>query len=239
MRRSQLILVLLLSTATSSAGLSEAPNERFTPPPGLNEGWYARIHTDKGMIIVRLLPDQAPQSVAHFAALAQGRMAWNDAVTGERLKIPYYDGVLVDHAEAGVIFEAGARHESGRRSPTMFAPPEGVGPVSFFNSYRLGMAAVAGDRSSAVRFFVTASALPRFIGKRPCFGEVVEGKEVVFNITTVKTHRNTQPIEPLVIHRIRIFKVGAPPPLPEPKPYWPEPQRPLGQKPIRETPPAR
>jgi hypothetical protein len=45
-------------------------------PGFVPQGWYARLDTDKGPIVAKLLPDQAPQSVAHFAALAQGRLEW-------------------------------------------------------------------------------------------------------------------------------------------------------------------
>ena len=54
----------------------------FVPAEGLAEGLYARIETSLGRIVARLLPEQAPQSVAHFAAMAEGQLEWFDMTTG-------------------------------------------------------------------------------------------------------------------------------------------------------------
>ena len=74
---------------------------------GLPVGWYAVIDTSLGRILARLLPEQAPQAVAHFAALAEGRLEWNDPFTGKPRRDPYYDGVVIHRVAAGQRFEAG------------------------------------------------------------------------------------------------------------------------------------
>jgi peptidyl-prolyl cis-trans isomerase A (cyclophilin A) len=169
-----------------------------------------------------LLPEQAPQTVAHFAALAEGWMEWTDPVSGEKISDPYYDGARVYRAEAGSRFEAGDARSDGRTAPMLYVPPETGGPYSFHSGYMLGMTRYTSARISAVQFFVTASSQPFLTGSHPCFGKVVEGQDVIFDISAVKTYSNGRPIDPITIDEIRIFKVGDPAPLEEPQPYTPK-----------------
>ncbi len=205
------ICALTLTAADESVG-------EFTPPEGLPDGWFARIDTSEGRIIARLLPVQAPQSVAHFAALADGRMEWFDETMGQLQKYPYYDGVKAHRVAAGRLFEAGNPPGLGRVAPDLWVPKEGFGPVDFSRPGRLGMVREGGV-TSGVRFFVTASGQTALNRISPCFGEVISGLDVVVNISQKKAYGNGRPIDPPVIERIRIFSVGEVAPLPEPEPY--------------------
>ena len=213
-------IALTVVTIAMPAALAEATDDVFTPPEGLSEGWYARIETSMGRIVVRLLPEQAPQSVAHFAAMAEGRLAWFDRVAGEWKQRRYYDGNKVYRAVAGHLFEAGGPQDEDPGAPEVFVPLEGKGSVNFNGPGRLGLAKEFGQ-ISGVRFFVTAAALPRLSPYHPCIGIVVSGQDVVTRISQVKTYRSGKPIEAPVIDRIRIFSVGDPKALPEPVPYRP------------------
>jgi len=213
------ILALVLVFAVT-AGWSE--ESTYEPPQSLEEGWYARIETGMGRVVVQLLPAQAPQSVAHFVRMARGEAEWFDVLTGESRTDPYYDGILVHNAQAGERFEVGDRTGTGRGAPQIYVPPtEGHGPETFDAGYRLGMTRESGQRISAVQFFITAAPTPWLTGKHPCFGRVVSGETTVFNISQVRTYSNGKPRSPVVIEQIRIFTVGTPPPLEKPVPYTP------------------
>jgi hypothetical protein len=93
--------------------------------------------------------------------------------------------------------------------------------VNFGQSGRMGNVRV-GPKLSATRFQITTASMPGFINTVPCYGTVVEGLETVRLISDVKTHPSGQPIEPVIIDRVRLFQVGEPEPLPEPVPYYPE-----------------
>jgi hypothetical protein len=54
-----------------------------------------------------------------------------------------------------------------------------------------------------------------------CFGELVEGRDVVERICNVKTDRRGAPLERVVIRHVAIVKSGNPEPLPDPVPYTP------------------
>jgi len=227
-------LVLALVPLVAEAPTETAPekpavekeSDSFEPPEGLRAGWYARIETSMGRIIARLLPDQAPQAVAYFTRLAEGELDWVDPVTGETMSGHYYDGVKVHFADAGFQFEAGDRHGTGAAAPLIWIPEEGDGPVTFNLPGRLGMTRGTLGQINAVQFFITASPQPKMIRRYPCFGEVVSGKDVVFDITAVPTYRSGLPVDDVLIEKIRIFKVGSPRAIAEPQPYQPAPATP-------------
>jgi len=216
--------LLVLAWLAPSLAEDGTPTEEevFTPPDGLERGWYVRIETTMGRIIARLLPEQAPQSVAHFVGLSQGTLGWTDIISGETLKKPYYDGMPIHTVLAGRFFETGDAGSMGGAMPLLYVPPEGFAPLNFSMPYMLGMTQMSGARISAVKFFVTVSAQPWLNGDSPCFGQVVEGQETVFNISQVKSYSNKKPIEDLIIEAIKVFPVGDPSPLPKPEPYQPK-----------------
>jgi cyclophilin family peptidyl-prolyl cis-trans isomerase len=198
-------------------------------PADLPEGWYARIETTMGTMVARLLPENAPQATAHFAALAEGRFPWSDLVTGEQKQGRYYDGIPIHKAVAGERFEAGDATGTGRGAPLIYSPAE-RGPKGFDRPYRLGMTRGSLNRISGVLFFVTVGNMSFLTSSHPCFGELVSGQEVAWNIATVKTNSMGKPLEPVVIRSVRILAVGSPPPLPEAVPYTPPPPLPFGVK---------
>ncbi len=195
------------------------PRDRFEER--LPEGWYARIRTSEGEILALLHPEQAPQSVAWFAGLAEARLPWTDVVTGEIQRTHYYDGLLVHRAEAGSRFESGDPHGTGQGAPAIYVPFV-RGAMDFAVGWRIGNTRASLGRINAAQFFVTATPIPSLSTMHPCFGTVLQGKEVVFRITSVKTYSNGRPIEPVTIESIRIRRKGDPPDLVEPEPYVPE-----------------
>jgi hypothetical protein len=71
-------------------------------------------------------------------------------------------------------------------------------------------------------FFITAASQPWLNGDNPCFGEVVEGQEVVFNISQAKSYPSRKPIDPITIEKVDVFTVGDPGALAEPEIYQPK-----------------
>jgi peptidyl-prolyl cis-trans isomerase A (cyclophilin A) len=205
--------LLALLVAVAASGVAEQQ--------GRPQGWYAVVDTTLGSFTFRLLPEQAPQSVAHFAAFAQGRMEFVDAYTGNKKKVPYYDGIAVHKAVYAQRFEAGDPTGTGHGMPPVWVPYE-PGPVNFSRPYRVGMTAASMKRISGVQFFVSIVAEPYLNASHNCFGEIVEGRDVVERICNVKTGPSQAPIEPVIMRHVTIFKSGDPPPLPEPVPFVPQ-----------------
>ena len=215
MRRREVVqLVVILCCLCLLAPNAVSGEAEFVPPEGLDEGWYTLIETGKGRIIARLLPEQAPQSVASFAGLAMGTREWIDPVSGERHKNHYYDGLEIDHSAAGQFFESGKRRGEQGGTPGLYVPREGSGPINFHGGFRLGMARTMSGEISGVQFLVTYAAQPHMTDSSPCFGRVIEGQEVILAITSVKTYSNGRPMERIVVEKVRVFKVGDPAELP-------------------------
>jgi len=184
------------------------------------QGWYAEVETSLGSFTFRLLPEQAPQTVAHFVAFTTGRMEFVDPYTGAKKKVPYYDGIAIHKTKFAQWFEAGDMTGTGHGMPPVWVPAE-PGPVNFSRPYRVGMTSASLKRISGVLFFATIVAEPGLNVSHNCFGEIVEGRDVVERLCNVKINDNGAPLEPVVIRHIAIVKSGDPPPLPEPVPYEP------------------
>ena len=227
-RLGRIAAVLVLASALHSATAIAAPVPDRSPPEGMNGlpvGWYAELRLARGEVVIQLLPEQAPQSVAHFAALAEGRLEWIDPFTGEPKSEPYYDGLEIHKVQAGQRFEFGDRTGTGRGAAPFYVPDEGKAPATFDQPWRVGMTKASLGRISGALFFVTAAPQPFLRERHPCFGTVVSGRDLVRAITAVRANSAGKPLEPIVVEQVRIFQVGDPPPLPEPKSYDPKPKR--------------
>jgi peptidyl-prolyl cis-trans isomerase A (cyclophilin A) len=211
-----LVVVMTVAAAAMVSADESAGENDFEINPEWTTGHYARIETPMGRIVARLLPEQAPQSVAHFAAMAEGKLAWADPVSGDEKQFRYYDGIPIHNVRAGLLIEMGDWTGTGKGAPPLYVPMEGQGPVNFSQGGRLGMAR-PNFSYSAVQFFATASGNWRLNGSFPCFGIIVEGTEVIWELSQTKSYRNGRPIVMPRIESIRIFKVGDPLPLPEPR----------------------
>ena len=110
---------------------------------------------------------------------------------------------------------------NGARWPVFFAAlPLATGGLFVA---RLGMIRSVGNRISGVKFVITPWAASFLTRNYPCFGMVVSGLDVAQRISEVKTSPRTgRPLEPVTIKKIRIAKVGSPPPLPDPVPHVPK-----------------
>ena len=204
--------LLVLAVGIASLGVAEQPARP--------EGWYAVVETSLGSFTIKLLPEQAPQTVAHFAAFAEGRMEFVDPFTGTKKKAPYYDGLAIHKTTFAQRFEAGDTTGTGHGMPPVWVPQES-GLVNFSRPYRVGMTAASMKRISGVMFFVSMVAEPYLNSRHNCFGEIVEGRDVVDRICQVATNNRGVPLEPVVIRHVAIVKSGEPQPLAAPVPYDP------------------
>ncbi len=215
-RIQRLSAILLMFIAGASLAYGQA--DPFARDP-LPEGWYARIETSLGEMLIFLHPEQAPQSVAHFAALANAELAWTDRVSGETKTSHYYDGLIVHRAKTALRFEAGDPAGTGNGSPKLYVPPEVDRPMKFDQPYRMGLTRASLNRISGAQFFISVSPEPYLNGRHPCIGTVVRGKTVAKQIASTRTYSNGRPVEPVILNKVRVFKSGDPQPIPEPVPY--------------------
>jgi peptidyl-prolyl cis-trans isomerase A (cyclophilin A) len=189
-------------------------------PAGRAPGWYATIDTTLGAFTIRLLPEQAPQSVAHFVGFATGTIEYTDPFTGGKTKAPLYNGLAIHRITTGTRLEAGDPTGTGRGAPPFWVPRES-GPIDFSHPYRVGTTAAAGQRLSGSLFFISAVPEPYLSAGHNTFGEVVEGREIVDKICLVQTDDHKVPVKPVIIYNVSVFRVGDAAPLPTPARYRP------------------
>lgn len=101
------ILILLVVTALPAFGASE--NEQKNP--------VCVIETSNGNISVELLKDNAPKTVQNFIDLAEGKKEFTDLQTGEKVKRPFYDGLIFHRVIKDFMIQGGCPKSDGTGGP--------------------------------------------------------------------------------------------------------------------------
>ncbi len=77
----------------------------------------AILKTNNGDIHLELFPKEAPKTVANFIGLAEGTKAFTDSKTGQKVKRPYYDGLIFHRVLKGFMIQGGDPEGSGGGGP--------------------------------------------------------------------------------------------------------------------------
>lgn len=158
----------------------------------MQEGIYAKFHTSKGEILVKLTHRETPGTVGNFVGLAEGSLANSVKEAGQ----PYYDGLTFHRVIPDFMIQGGCPGGTGTGDPGYkfgdeFRPGlkhDGPGVLSMAN---------AGPGTNGSQFFITHTATPWLDGKHTVFGRVTSGQEVVDAIAQGDS-----------IDRLEIIRVG-------------------------------
>jgi peptidylprolyl isomerase len=176
--------------------LAPVPIARAAPPEALAEGLYARIETERGVIVARLFYRRAPMTVGNFVGLAEGRMPWRDPAHNTIRTGPFYDGLTFHRVEAQFVIQGGDPLGTGQGGPGYVFPDEFTPQLRHGGAGTLSMAN-AGPHTNGSQFFITQRATPWLDDRHSVFGEVVQGQEVVARIRPGDRMR-----------QVRILRVG-------------------------------
>jgi cyclophilin family peptidyl-prolyl cis-trans isomerase len=164
-----------LSTLLLLSTLGVAAPQAAQAADSLPEGLYARIHTTRGDITLRLEPERAPLATSAFVGLAEGTIE-NAAFP---LGTPYYDGTPFHRVVPGHVIQAGAPATDRASGPGWVYPNEIHAGLSHGRAGVLGVAN-GGPHTNSGQFYITLDDRSYLDGDYIVFGEVIEGMEVVF-----------------------------------------------------------
>ena len=164
---------------------------------------HARFVTTEGTFLVRLMPENAPQTVENFVGLASGTKEWTDPKTRAKRRDPFYDGTVFHRVIGGFMIQGGDPLGTGTGGPGYKFGDECHPDLTFNRPYLLAMAN-AGPGTNGSQFFITTVPTPWLTGKHTIFGEVVQGADVVDKISNVQTDSRDRPANDVVIESVEI-----------------------------------
>lgn len=194
---------------------AQTPPAVSAAPPAREPGLYATLVTTQGNITVKFFEKESPITVKNFVALAQGRKAWTDPKTRQRVTRPLYNGLTFHRVIPGFMIQGGDPLGNGTGA-TDVIPDEFHPTLKYDQPGRMGMAN-AGPKTGSCQFFITEVPTPSLNGLHTIFGQVIEGQDVVNKIARVPRGADDKPRTPVKILKVDIKREG-PPPTPAAKP---------------------
>lgn len=167
---------------------------------------HALFKTSLGDIKVKLFHKQAPKTVANFVGLAEGTKEFTDPKTGDKVKRPFYDGIIFHRVIPGFMIQGGDPLGQGTGGPGYEFADEFNPELKHTKAGILSMAN-AGPNTNGSQFFITDAATPHLDNRHSVFGEVVEGLDIVKKIANVATDAMDKPKTPVVIEKLTIERV--------------------------------
>jgi peptidyl-prolyl cis-trans isomerase A (cyclophilin A) len=170
----------------------------------------ATLHTSMGPIVIRLFPEHAPKTVRNFVGLAQGAREWTDPRTRRPTTARLYDGTIFHRVIPRFMIQGGDPLGTGTGGPGYQFADEFHPDLSFDRPGLLAMAN-AGPGTNGSQFFITTDPAPHLNRRHTIFGEVIEGQDVVEEISRVETGAANRPVKDVVLESVEIEGAGAVP----------------------------
>ena len=167
--------------------------ELFTPPPidVPGEGaLYARVSTSMGEIVVRLFEKESPLTVANFVYLVNKG---------------HYTNLIFHRVIPNFMIQGGCPDGVGTGGPGYVIKDEFHPSLRHSRPGLLSMAN-AGPNTGGSQFFITEVATPWLDNRHALFGEVIEGVELIPQITSVKRDQRDRPLTPVVMEQVELFR---------------------------------
>src|SRR6266566_8584663 len=159
----------------------------------------ATLRTNRGTVVVRLLPDHAPKTVRNFVELAEGGREWTDPNTGKTAAAKLYDGTTFHRVIPDFMIQGGDPLGTGTGGPGYKFGDEFHPKLRHSKAGMLSMAN-AGPGTNGSQFFITLAPTSWLDNKHSIFGEVVDGMDIVEKIGNTPTSKpSDRPVKPIVV----------------------------------------
>ena len=166
----------------------------------------AHFTTSEGSFTVRLFEDEAPATVANFVGLAEGTKAWTDPKSGQKVKRPYYNGLVFHRVIEGFMIQGGDPLGTGTGGPGYTFADE-FSPKARHGKAGILSMANSGPNTNGGQFFITLAPTPWLDNKHSVFGEVIDGLDVVKKIGSTPTSKpGDRPVKPITVQSVTIQK---------------------------------
>ena len=152
----------------------------------------AVIKTNMGTIEIELYADQTPKTVENFVGLANEN---------------YYNGVIFHRVIANFMIQGGDPTGTGRGGQSIWGKPfaDEIVPSLNFNEPGVLAMANAGPNTNGSQFFITVAPTSWLDGKHTIFGKVINGMDVVYEISKVPTSKpGDKPLKDVVMESVTI-----------------------------------
>jgi len=146
------------------------------------------FNTNKGNFKIELFGDKTPLTVGNFTKLVDEG---------------FYNGLIFHRVIPNFMVQCGCPHGTGRGGPGYTIRDEFHPDLKHDSKGMLSMAN-AGPNTGGSQFFITVASTPWLDGKHSIFGKVIEGIDVVDEISKVDKGRNDKPLKDVVINSIKI-----------------------------------
>lgn len=202
----KVLWIYVLAFVLTAFSFHSKAAEKKTHKEGKGKDMIAVFETNKGTFKVKLFAEKAPKTVETFVGLADGTREWTDPKTGNKVKKPFYDGLKFHRVIPNFMIQGGDPLGTGTGGPGFrFEDEFPTGAPKHDKPGILSMAN-AGPNTNGSQFFVTVAATPWLDGKHTVFGEVIEGMDVVYDISKAKTGAMDRPAEDILIKHLTIQK---------------------------------
>jgi peptidyl-prolyl cis-trans isomerase A (cyclophilin A) len=166
----------------------------------------AHFTTSEGNFTVRLFDEDVPNTVANFVGLAEGTKEFTEPQGGQKVKRPFFDGLIFHRVIDGFMIQGGDPLGTGTGGPGYKFADEFSPKLRHTKAGILSMAN-AGPNTNGSQFFITLAATPWLDNKHSVFGEVVEGMDVVQKIGNTPTSKpHDKPVKPITIQSVKISR---------------------------------
>jgi len=154
----------------------------------------AIIKTNMGTIEIELFADQTPKTVENFV---------------EHANKGYYNGIIFHRVIPKFMIQGGDPTGTGRGGESIWGKPfeDEIVPSLVFDEPGILAMANAGPNTNGSQFFITVAPTTWLNGKHTIFGKVIDGMDVVYDISKVQTSKpGDKPLKDVVMESVTIEK---------------------------------